>query len=168
MKLVYPNEKYFKSYNEAFKEYQENNVQTYYFDDLSEVDIVKQCYNSRKGINLKPGYVPQTTYWLIDKDEFIGEITIRHYLTESLLRYGGHIGYGIRFSKWNKGYGTKMLALALKKAKNMGINKVLITCDEDNYGSAKIIENNGGVLENVVENTIDGKKIKTKRYWIEL
>ena len=101
-------------------------------------------------------------------EEFIGEISIRHNLTDSLLRYGGHIGYGIRYSKWNSGYGTKMLALALKKAKHMGLNKVLITCDEDNIGSAKVIENNGGILENIIENIIEGKKIYTKRYWIEL
>ena len=63
---------------------------------------------------------------------------------------------------------TKMLAMALNKARQMGHYKVLITCDIDNYGSAKVIENNGGVFENIVDNVIDGKTIKTKRYWINL
>ena len=89
-------------------------------------------------------------------------------LTDSLLRHGGHIGYGIRYSKWNFGYGTKMLALALKKAKQMGLEKVLITCNDDNIGSAKFIENNGGILQDIIKNVVDGKKIYTKRYWIEL
>ena len=50
----------------------------------------------------------------------------------------------------------------------MGLEKVLITCNKDNFGSAKVIEKNGGVLENIVENIIEGKKIYTKRYWIEI
>ena len=168
MKLVYPSKKYLKSYCDAVEEYKNNNVTTYSFDDPKEVDVVKKCYNYRHGINLKPNHVVQTTFWLIDNDEFVGEIGIRHTLTESLLNYGGHIGYAIRFSKWNKGYGTKMLALALKKAKQLHLEKVLITCNEDNLGSAKVIENNGGVLENIVNNIIDGKRIRTKRYWIQL
>ena len=61
-----------------------------------------------------------------------------------------------------------MLSLALKKAKQMGLDRVLITCDDDNLRSAKVIENNNGKLENIVENTIDGKTILTRRYWIEL
>ena len=168
MKLVYPQEKYLKSYQEAFTEYNKHNVTTYAFDDITEVDVVKKYYNYRKGIDLKPGRVPQTTYWLVEGDKFIGEIGIRHELTESLLKYAGHIGYGIRYSCWGKGYGTKMLALALKKAKSIGLNRVLITCDEDNIASAKVIENNGGKLENIIENIVDGKPVQTKRYWIEL
>ena len=168
MKLVFPNRKYLQSYNNAFGEYKRNKVDKYEFYDSTKLDVIKLCANNRKGIGLKEGWVPQNTYWLIDDEEFVGEISIRHYLTDSLLRYGGHIGYGIRHSKWNLGYGTKMLALALKKAKTMGLEKVLVTCDEDNIGSAKVIEKNGGVLENIIENIIDGTRIHTKRYWIEL
>ena len=168
MKLVYPSEKYLKSYQEAFEEYVKHNVNTYAFEDINRVDVVKKYYNYRKGINLKPNRVAQTIYWLVDRDKFIGEIGIRHTLNEALLNYGGHIGYGIRYSCWGKGYGTKMLSLALKKVKRMGLNKVLITCDNDNHSSAKVIENNGGKLENIVNNTIDGKHVQTRRYWIEL
>ena len=168
MRLVFPNKKYYTSYNEAYQEYKKHNVTTYWFDDISQVDVQKKYYNNRHAIDLKPGRVAQTTYWLIDGDRFIGEIGIRHELNDFLINYGGHIGYGIRFSEWNKGYGSKMLALALKKAKKMGLEKVLITCNHDNIGSAKVIENNGGKLENIVENIIDGKKVLTKRYWINL
>ncbi|MDE7454266.1 MAG: GNAT family N-acetyltransferase, partial [Clostridia bacterium] len=165
---VYPSKKYLKSYQEAFEEYNKHNVVTYAFDDISKVDVVKKYYNYRKGINLKPNRVAQTTYWLVDGDTFIGQIAIRHELNDALLKYGGHIGYGIRCSCWGKGYGIKMLNLALKKAKHMGLNKVLITCDNDNYASAKVIENNNGILENIVDNIIGGKPIQTRRYWIEL
>lgn len=168
MRLVYPSEKYLDSYEEARKEYVKHKVDTYFFDDRKEVDIVKKYYNNRNGINLKEGYVPATTYWLVDKGEFIGEISIRHRLNDQLLKRGGHIGYGVRYSKWGQGFGTKMLAMALKKAKRMGLNKVLVTCNEDNIGSARVIEKNGGVFENVIKVEHDGKLTPTKRYWIEL
>ena len=82
----------------------------------------------------------------------------------------GHIGYEVRFSKWNKGYGTKLLALSLQYAKeNFWFNRVLVTCDEDNLASARVIEKNSGILENTVETVDDdGKKHMTKRYWIDL
>ncbi len=168
MKLVYPSKKYLESYQEAGEEYQKHNVTTYAFDDVNEVDVVKKYYNYRKGLNLKPNRVPQTTYLLIDGDKFIGEIGIRHYLNEALLKCGGNIGYGIRYSCWGKGYGTKMLSMALKKAQKMGLKRVLITCNSDNYASAKVIENNNGKLENIIKNVVDGKEVKTKRYWIDL
>lgn len=168
MELVYPVKKYLKSYQEAFDEFIKHNVYTYGLEDINKIDVVEKHYNYRNGINLKPNRVAQTTYWLVDGDKFIGEIGIRHELNDNLLNYGGHIGYCIRYSCWGMGYGTKMLSLALEKAKEMGLNKVLITCNNDNYASAKVIENNNGCLENIVENIIDGKKILTRRYWIDL
>ncbi len=73
--------------------------------------------------------------------------------------------YGIRFSEWNKGYGTHMLEMALKEAKKIGLTKVLITCDDDNIGSAKVMENNGFVLQDKIENYVDGNTLITRRYW---
>jgi predicted acetyltransferase len=168
MKLIYPSKTYLESYNEARKEYEENNITTYYFSDSNSIDIFKKFKLYRLGKNLPPNRVRAITYWLIDKHEFIGEISIRLSLTESLLKYGGNIGYGIRYSKFNQGYGTLILKMALDKARILGLKKVLITCNIDNYGSSKVIENNGGVLENIIQNEIDGKTIFTKRYWIEL
>ena len=86
-----------------------------------------------------------------------------------MLSFGGNIGYGIRYSKWNKGYGTIMLSLALKYAKEViGLNKVLITCDDNNVGSARIIEKNFGLLQDKIINVIDGVERITRRYWIEI
>ena len=119
---------------------------------------------------MKPNRVGSDYYWLVDEDRnyFIGEISIRHRLTDDLKRYGGHIGYGVRYSEWNKGYGTLMLRLALEKTKNIGITNALITCDDDNYGSAKVMENNGFVLQDKVPNVVNGKAITTRRYTKEL
>lgn len=168
LKLMLP-EKYFLSdYKNAIKEYEENKIDAYFFSDPEKYDIFEKFNNYRLGINLPLNRVPSVTYWLIDKGEFIGEVVIRPRLNNALLEYGGNIGYGIGFSKWNRGYGTKMLELALVEAKKLGMDKVLITCNEDNYGSEKVILNNGGILENIIENMVEGKAIYTKRYWITL
>lgn len=112
------------------------------------------------------GLVPDTTLFCLDKDRniFVGAVNIRHYLNDGLLRTGGHIGAGIRPGERRKGYATAMIGLALEECRKLGIDKVLITCDKDNIGSAKSIINNGGVLENEVEE--DGHM--EQRYWIQL
>ena len=94
----------------------------------------------------------------------VGAVNIRHDLNEYLLKYGGHIGDGVRPSERRKGYATKMIYLALKECKKLKIKRVLLVCDKNNIGSAKSIINNGGILENEVIN--DDKIIQ--RYWIDL
>ena len=170
LKLVEPSQRYLSSYREAYEECLRNNIDSYYFADSSSNDFFEKFDNYKYERNLKPGRVGATYFWLVDdeRDYFIGEISIRHELTESLLCYGGHVGYGIRYSEWNKGYGTLMLKLALEKAKEMGLSKVLITCDDDNLASAKVMENNGAVLQDKKENIIDGRNVITRRYWIVL
>lgn len=169
MKLVIPSKKYYSSYVEAIKEYNDHDVSTYQFLDVSNYNIFEKIENFRTGNNLPLGYVKATYLWLVDGDEFIGEISIRHSLTDSLLRFGGNIGYGIRYPKWNNGTGTSMLSMALKYAKEViGLNKVLITCNDNNYGSARIIEKNGGLLQDKIVNAIEGAERITRRYWIEI
>jgi predicted acetyltransferase len=110
--------------------------------------------------------VPSSTYWLVNEDrKIIGVVNIRHRLTEKLFHSGEHIGYGIRPSERRKGYTTKLLSLSLEKAKELGIQKVLVVCDADNIGSEKTILNNGGIcdIDYVME---DGNIVK--RFWIEL
>lgn len=112
------------------------------------------------------GCVPDSVFFCLDteRDIFVGAVNIRHYLNDSLIRTGGHIGDGVRPSERRKGYATAMIGLALEECRKLGIKRVLMTCDKDNIGSAKSIRNNGGILENeVVE---DG--IIEERYWIDL
>lgn len=111
--------------------------------------------------------VPDSVYFLLDedRDRLLGAVNIRHYLNEFLLREGGHIGTGIRPSERRKGYATELIRLALEKCQDLGIDRVLITCDKDNIGSAKSIIKNGGVLENEFVNS-DGEI--EQRYWIEI
>lgn len=112
-----------------------------------------------------PGAVPQTDYWLIADGDYAGTVRLRHFLNDGLERFGGHIGYEIRPSRRRRGYGKLICHLALEEARKRGITKVLITCDDDNIGSQKIIEHNGGVLQDKVDN---GRHALTRRYWIHL
>jgi len=112
------------------------------------------------------GLVPMTFFWLVNNNEYIGRVSVRHELNENLLRAGGHIGYDIRPSKRRLGYGKRALQLALPEAKKLGIHKVLVTCDSTNIASRKIIESQGGVLENEVVGE-EGMP-KKLRFWITL
>ena len=115
----------------------------------------------------KDGLVPDSVFFLLDEDrnKLIGAVNIRHYLNDYLLKFGGHIGDGIRPSERKKGYATKMIELALIECKKLGMDKVLITCNKSNIASAKTIIKNGGILENEIKDS-DGEIIQ--RYWINI
>lgn len=104
------------------------------------------------------GHVPATTLWWADEEEYLGRLTIRHRLTARLRSVGGHIGYDVRPSARRRGHATAMLAAALPVARGLGIDRALLTCHEDNIGSRKTIEANGGVL--------DGEPDGMLRYWV--
>ena len=119
------------------------------------------------GIDLPPGFVPASTFWLMEQDgSIVGWVNVRHRLTERLMHRGGHVGYYIRPSERCKGYGTLICKLALEKAREIGLKRVLITCSSDNTASNRIIEKNGGILENEVWDQEDMEMVC--RYWIDL
>lgn len=111
-------------------------------------------------------FVPNSTFFCLDEDRniIVGAVNIRHYLKESLLLNGGHIGDGVRPSERRKGIATKMIALALDECKKIGIKRVLMVCNKENIASAKSIIKNGGILENEIE--VNG--VIEQRYWIDL
>ncbi|WP_336017414.1 GNAT family N-acetyltransferase [Fusobacterium polymorphum] len=112
------------------------------------------------------GLVPSTTYLAIREiDNYIvGMADIRHYLNEFLTQVCGNIGYDVRKSERNKGYAKQMLKLALEKCKDLKMKKVLITCDEDNIASEKVILSAGAKFEDI--RSFEGKN--KKRFWIDL
>lgn len=107
---------------------------------------------------LRTDWVPCSTLWYIEGNEYLGRLAIRHRLTENLLESGGHIGYDVRPTARRRGHATAMLREALPFARSLGIDEVLVTCDDDNVGSRRVIENNGGRFEDQ-----RGRKL---RYWI--
>ena len=167
--LAEPSVTYRDRFIQSVQEFQDEGRQLHYdlnslIDDFSA--FVQELHDAKDRSKLKPGRVPGSDFWLIDDNEFIGRLSLRHELNEFLLKMGGHIGYEIRPSKRRQGYGTEILRLGLEKAKELGLQRVLVTCDEDNIGSKKIIEYNGGQFENAIE--IEGDTVRKLRYWITI
>lgn len=158
-------EQYLEFYRE-WKDSGENMVPWVISKDPSDFTaMLNFIENNSKGENLPDGWVPDSTYWLIDPDKkIVGAVNIRHSLTEELLNTGGHIGYGIRPTARRKGYAAQILTQSLEKAKELGIERVLVVCDKGNIGSERTILKNGGEpAEDYVEE--NGNVIK--RFWIE-
>jgi predicted acetyltransferase len=105
-----------------------------------------------------PGWVPATTLWWADHELMLGRVCIRHRLTPALEVAGGHIGYDVRPSARREGHATAILATALPVAASLGITEALLTCEETNTVSQRVIEKNGGRLIDKV-----GSKL---RYWV--
>ena len=136
-------------------------------DRLSSIEDWLEELNKRSCEDTVPkGLVPSSTYLGVrEKDNYIvGMIDIRHYLNEYLTQVGGNIGYSVRKSERNKGYAKQMLKLTLEKCKDLKMKKVLITCDEDNIASEKVILSANAKFEDI--RSIDGKN--KKRFWIDL
>lgn len=136
-------------------------------DRFSSIEVWLEELKKRSCEDTVPkGLVPSSTYLAVrEKDNYIvGMIDIRHYLNEYLTQVGGNIGYGVRKTERNKGYAKQMLKLALEKCKELKIKKVLITCDEDNIASEKVILSANAKFEDI--RNVDGEN--KKRFWIDL
>ncbi|UNK21327.1 GNAT family N-acetyltransferase [Paenibacillus sp. N3/727] len=134
-------------------------VNSLYSEQLEDFQFkLMRNHKTAQGMDLPEGYVPQTLYWLYVNGIPVGYGKLRHYLTDKLLEHGGHIGYVIRPSERSKGYGRLLLKELLDKAKEKQISEVLLTCDEDNAASRRIIESNGGRLKDIHDGSC--------KYWI--
>lgn len=116
--------------------------------------------DTSEGLNLSNGRVPQTYFLLFIDDEVVGVAKLRHKLTPRLLEHSGNIGIGITEKFRGRGYSKILLQEVLKEAKKLGLEKVLLTCNEDNIPSYRAIEFNKGVLEKIENDT--------RYYWINL
>lgn len=119
--------------------------------------------NADAGRTGPEGFVPADTYWVTDGGDgavvVIGFLQLRHSLDERLLERGGHFGFSIAPSHRRRGHAARALALALGRGREIGIDRVLVTCHDDNPASARTIESAGGVLEDT--------RTGVRRYWIE-
>jgi predicted acetyltransferase len=168
--LAKPQFVYQKAFIDAVAELQAHEHDRYYVEknlDLAKLkekrffkNYLKNITEQEAGINLAIGRVPQTIYWLMNNQGggqiiWLGRVAIRHQLTDSLRKIGGHIGYVIRPSARRQGYGSQLLALSLDKIRqgqpSLDTKQALLTCDETNLGSKKIIEKNGGVFSSYSE-----------------
>ncbi|HNV20465.1 MAG TPA: GNAT family N-acetyltransferase [Candidatus Hydrogenedentes bacterium] len=129
---------------------------------------VQQLDDLAHGRHLPFAMVRSDTFWLLSGEgRLIGMSRLRRRLSRALRIEGGHIGYTIRPMERRKGYGTRLCALTIEEARKTGkFTRLLITCDTRNTGSARIIETNGGILENYVISPRSGRQVS--RYWVTL
>ena len=164
LKLEFPNESHKDQYLEMIREWKNHEVPTTpwklfmweTYEDFLRI-VTKDLTDNEHGVN-------STLFLLVEENTILWAIHIRHHINHpNLIETGWHIWYGIRPSARRKGYATQMLWLALKEAKNLWIDRALITCDDDNIGSYMAIEANGWIFERYAEE--DG--VKVRRYWID-
>ncbi len=170
IRLIEPNIEYKEELLDYKKEFIENNEVMHGGANLTQAEDIDEwiasILSSKSEETVKEGLVPASILVLVREEDnkILGITNIRYRLNDFLLKVGGHIGYSVRKSERKKGYGNEILRLSLEECKELNIDRVLVTCDEENIASARVIENNNGILENVLE--YEGEKVK--RYWIDL
>lgn len=105
-----------------------------------------------------PGWVACTVQWVVEGEEYVGRVSVRHELTDDLYTWGGHIGYAVRPSRRGRGAATYALREVFPLCHALGIDPALVTCDVDNEPSRRTIARAGGVYED----TREGKL----RFWV--
>ena len=139
------------------------------YEGLSFEEALKRSLNmENKEYATSVGRCPGKTFLLIRESDnrLVGTFNLRWDLNESMLRFGGHIGYGIRPTERRKGYNKINLYLAMIEAKKVGLDKVMLDCDVNNLGSDKTLKALGGSLERTEIDPFDG--ILTNVYWFNV
>lgn len=132
--------------------------------DRPWADLLRQYDAERRGTDLPPDRVRADFLVAEVGGTIVGRVSVRFALNEWLAAYGGHIGYGVRPAYRRRGHATEILRQSLVLARDGGVDRVLVTCDDDNAASAATIERCGGVLEDVVDQP--GTTVPKRRYWI--
>jgi predicted acetyltransferase len=153
MELVSPRLAFEDSYREYIRELADE--ARYPFPLEFEHDdfpaLLRRLDNLERGVGVPEGFVPSSTYWLIDGAHLVGVSNLRHTLNDKLRHCGGHIGLGLRPSRRGRGLGSELLALTIKKAKERGIGEIHVHCYKRNTPSARMILRNGGVLDSEIQ-----------------
>jgi len=170
--LIKPTEEYIEKVADYRKEFVDANSS---MDGCGPLRRIEDPSKWLEHVNLcsKKETVPEdlvqaTQFLCVRKEDnrIVGMIQVRHYFNEYLEKFGGHIGYSVRPSERRKGYAKSMLKDCLEYCKKINLDKVLITCRDDNIGSRKTILRNGGVYENTVFEP--NEQVNLERYWITL
>jgi len=154
----------------------ENSDDKYKFEGTSNIKCVlsdsyekylEKCETDKNIESINPNWSNATNYLLVDENNYIyGCSQFRHHILGQLINVGGNFAYAIRPSERGKGCGTIQLKLLLEKAKEFGLEKVLVTCRENNIGSKKTMEKFNGKADTLVPSIHDG--IMEYRYWINI
>ncbi|MBL7715466.1 MAG: GNAT family N-acetyltransferase [Bdellovibrionales bacterium] len=134
---------------------------------MSFQQMLKILDDEKAGRNLQPGRVAHTMFYGFVDDEIIGRLSIRHELNDYLFHRGGNVGYSVAPKFRGKGYATQMMKHALEYCRDeLKLQKILVTCNDTNIASWKVIEKAGGVLEKKFVDDTDGALVR--RYWFQL
>ena len=133
---------------------------------LSMSEYLRITMRQAQSESLPDGWVPQTTFWILEDGKAAGLVRMRHRLNDNLKIKGGHIGYYVRPSARRRGVASAALGLALQEIARLGIHEVMPTTNPDNFGSIRVIEENGGALTAQVTDPDEGSTIN--QYWISL
>lgn len=174
IELTRPTTDLFDSWAEAVAEFGESHIdgsglQAPVTPDRATLDalIEKATLLADTSAELPDDAVHNDLYWVVDDGEVVGFLSFRHDLNEWLREAGGHIGYSVRESRRRQGYASAALRLGLERAREIGLDRVLVTCDDDNVGSYRTIEGADGVLQDVSDQSARGHAM-LRRYWITL
>jgi predicted acetyltransferase len=163
VKLIEPSLLYKESFLEFVEDVKNTGYESYDLYIKAEgnfEEFVNDLIDFSKGINIPEGWVPCSSFWLLDDSgEVVGVIRIRHCADNDYLQMIGHIGYEIKSSHRKEGYGSKILELGLIEARKLGLEKVLITCNEDNIASRRIIEKFNGQYKKFFIDDESGKNV---------
>lgn len=175
LELMAPNANYCEQYLKA-----EDDGLLFHEFDTEERDLMRRDFPAwlewrtdvSRPVELPDGSmvprVPESYFWAVDKERFIGTLSIRHELTPFLREAGGHVGYAVAKDERRKGYGAQILALGLEEARKIGLCRILVTCSEINRGSERIIKKNGGEFDSYAADPFEGRASRMKRFWIRL
>ena len=170
--LIKPSASYAQQISEYRQEFLDADDSMYGCGPLRRIEdpleYIKICEDYADPERVPAELVQATQLFLIRKsdDKLVGMIQIRHYFNDYLEKYAGHIGYSVRPSERRKGYAKAMLKAALPLCKEIGLDKVLISCIDGNIGSEKTILANGGVYESTVCEPKSNRNLK--RFWITI
>jgi predicted acetyltransferase len=155
LQLVLPSMQYQESYRAYIRELGDE-VRYPFPLDFEHADfqeLLRKLENFSRGKMLPEGFVPSTTYWLVQGQELIGVSNLRHYLNERIRNIGGHVGLGIRPSCRGQGFGKTLLGLTIDEATKRGIGTIHVHCHKHNEPSSRMIKAVGGILDSEIQET---------------
>ncbi|MCR5265808.1 MAG: GNAT family N-acetyltransferase [Cyanobacteria bacterium RUI128] len=169
MELVKPSEKYLESYYQACRETWGKVHDNYILHNPDEYDIWKERIftdyeNQEKGIDLPENFLPSITYWLVDNGEYMGTVNIRPKINDALVEYGGSCGVALRSSVRGKNLGLLIVKLALDKMRELKVSPIVLTCEENNEKSWRIIEHLDYLKKELYTTVLNGKNVDARRY----
>jgi predicted acetyltransferase len=169
IRLVPPAERYRESFLRGLREFRDKGLPWHVGVDLEAVELDFAAFVAGKVADSNrrtETVVPKTHLWAVTDEQFVGRISIHHELNNALRVEGGHIGYDTVPSFRGRGVATEMLRQAMPMARALGLSEVLVTCDDDNAASIRVIEENGGSLRET--RTLDTSRPPKRYYWITL